>query len=180
MDHSSISQDSVGSSRGNNVTDKVKDIYITPRKHQDTATRIALEAARDPYAIISPGKKQEINLLVYFLEYHKYPLDNASDMREFCNFWIPKHKVYVTEEVLINKVIELHERFLDNKRRTLFSDEDLREWMDKNEEKIYQLSDCLWGIKDDGEYDNGGGDDDPNYEPSNYHQKRIKHRSLAS
>ncbi|GKB80519.1 hypothetical protein Tco_0947414 [Tanacetum coccineum] len=157
MDHSSISQDGV-----------------------DTATRKALEAARDPYAIISPGKKQEINLLVDFLKYHKYPLDNASDMREFFNFWIQKHKVYVTEEVFINKVIELHERFLDNKRMTLFSDEDLREWMDTNDEKMYRLSDCLWRIKDDGGYDNGGGDDDPNYEPSNYHQKRLKRRSLAS
>ncbi|GJU25980.1 retrotransposon protein, putative, ty1-copia subclass [Tanacetum coccineum] len=36
MDHSSISQDGVGSSRSNNVTNEVKDIYITPRKHQDT------------------------------------------------------------------------------------------------------------------------------------------------
>ncbi|GJZ80665.1 hypothetical protein Tco_0645659 [Tanacetum coccineum] len=50
------------------------------------------------------------------------------------------------------------------------SDQDFKEWMNKNEVKIYLLSDCLWGIKDDGEYDNGGGDDDPNYEPSNYHQ----------
>ncbi|GJT15774.1 hypothetical protein Tco_0874480 [Tanacetum coccineum] len=180
MDHSSISQDGVGSSCSNNVTDKVKDIYITPRKHQDTATRIALEAAIDPYAIISPGKKQEINLLVDFLEYHKYPLNNASDMREFFNFWIQKRKVYVTEEVFIDKVTELHERFLDNKHRTLSSDQDFKEWMNKNEVKIYLLSDCLWEIKDDGEYDNGGGDDDPNYEPSNYHQKRIKRRSLAS
>ncbi|GJS87079.1 hypothetical protein Tco_0769715 [Tanacetum coccineum] len=59
MDHSSISQDGVGSSRSNNETDKVKDIYITPRKHQDTATRIALEAARDPYAIISQGRNNK-------------------------------------------------------------------------------------------------------------------------
>nr|GEX00572.1 hypothetical protein [Tanacetum cinerariifolium] len=81
MDHSSISHDGVGCSCSNNVTDKVKDIYITPRKHQDITTRIALEAARDPYAIISPGKKQEINLLVDFLEYPKYPLNNASDIK---------------------------------------------------------------------------------------------------
>ncbi|GKB90671.1 hypothetical protein Tco_0962943 [Tanacetum coccineum] len=36
MDHSSISQDGVGRSHSNNVTDEVKDSYITPRKHQDT------------------------------------------------------------------------------------------------------------------------------------------------
>lgn len=180
MDHSSITQHGAGSSCSKKMTDKVKDIYITPGNHQDTATRIALEAARDPYAIISPGKKQEINLLVDFLEYHKYPLDNASDMREFFNFWIKKREVYVTEEVFIKKVTDLHERFLDNKHRTLSSDEDFKEWMDKNEVKIYRLSDCLWGEKDDGEYDNGGGDDDPNYEPSNYHHRRITRRSLAS
>ncbi|PWA72517.1 hypothetical protein CTI12_AA269550 [Artemisia annua] len=179
MDHSSITQHSAGSSRSKKMTDKVKDIYITPRKHQDIATRIAMEAARDPYAIISPGKKQEINLLVDLLEYHKYPLDNASDMREFFNFWIQKREVYVTVEVFIDKVTELHERFLDNKHRTLSSDEDFKEWMDKNEVKIYRLSDCLWGKKDDREYDNGGGYDDQNYEPSNYHQKRMKRISLA-
>nr|GEY67436.1 hypothetical protein [Tanacetum cinerariifolium] len=110
------------------LEDEVKDIYITPRKHQDAATRIALEATRDPYAIITPGKKQEIDLLVDFLECHKYPLDNARDMREFFNFWIQKHKVYVTEEVFINKVTELHERFFHKKCRTFSSDEDIREW----------------------------------------------------
>ena len=181
MDHSSKKQenDGAGSSGSKKMTYKVKDIYITPRKHQDIATRIALEVSRDPYAVISPGKKQEINLLVDFLEYYKYPLDNASDMREFFNFWIQKRKVFVTEEVFIDKVTELYERFLDNKHRVLSSDEDFKEWMDKNEVKIYQLSDCLWGKKDYAEYDNGGGDDDLNYEPSNYHQKRMKRRSLA-
>ncbi|GJX57195.1 hypothetical protein Tco_0287092 [Tanacetum coccineum] len=135
MDHSSITQDGVGSSRSNKMTEKVKDIYITPREYQNTATRIALEAARDPYAIISPGKnKKSIS---------------------WWTFW------NITNSLT----------FGSKNTRMLSSDEDSREWMDNNEVKIYRLSDCLWGIKDDGEYDNGGGDDDPNYEPSNYHQK---------
>ncbi|CAI9292164.1 unnamed protein product [Lactuca saligna] len=129
--------------------------HSTATKRRRTGLSMGKEKVDDGIAATrtpTPAKKQEINLLMDIIEFYNknrtYPFDDSNDMKMFYKQWIKRRAVYAEEDVMSNKMVELHERFLMNLQKTLSGD-DIEDWMDHTDVKIYRLSYRIWGKKDD-------------------------------
>ncbi|GKE26809.1 ulp1 protease family, C-terminal catalytic domain-containing protein [Tanacetum coccineum] len=109
------------------------DNYSSPTA--DTASR----------TITTWRKVHEITVLKAILEYYnvigKYPFDNESHMQKFYKDWIEWRGVYVDQDVFTNKLVELHQRFFQNKKIIAFGKNVL---MDHYDAEIYHLSHLIW------------------------------------
>ncbi|GJX57197.1 hypothetical protein Tco_0287094 [Tanacetum coccineum] len=110
--------------------------------HADTASR----------TITAWRKVHEITVLKAILEYYdvigKYPFDNESHMQKFYKDWIEWRGVYVDQDVFTNKLVELLQRFFQNKKIIAYG-ENLP--MDYYDAEIYHLSHLIWAQEDDSE-----------------------------
>ncbi|GJT37961.1 probable transcription factor [Tanacetum coccineum] len=97
---------------------------------------------------LSPWKKQEIHILndiiVFYEKYGTYPFDDTKNMGKLYDEWTRRRGFCKNEDVLSNKVVDLHERFLMNITNASFRD-DIESWMDPIEVKIFRLSYRIWG-----------------------------------
>ncbi|GJS02811.1 hypothetical protein Tco_0319319 [Tanacetum coccineum] len=82
---------------------------------------------------LSPWRKQEIHILndiiVFYEKYGTYPFDDTKNMGKFYDEWTRRRSFCKNEDVLSNKVVDLHERFLMNITNASFGD-DIESWMD--------------------------------------------------
>ncbi|GJR62327.1 dentin sialophosphoprotein-like protein [Tanacetum coccineum] len=97
---------------------------------------------------LSPWKKQEIHILndiiVFYKKYGTYPFEDTKNMGKFYDEWTGRLGFCKNEDVLSNKMVDLHERFLMNITNASFGD-DIQSWMDPIEVKIFRLSYRIWG-----------------------------------
>ncbi|KAK1420198.1 hypothetical protein QVD17_21597 [Tagetes erecta] len=135
------------------VTDKSIAEPITPTKLEQFAVPKEVKDGSASRTIIAWKKLHEINLLKSIIEYHNqnrvYPFDDLTHMQKFYKSWIETNGVYIDEEVFSNKMVDLPERFYKNQVKLGTFGANLKAWMPPVEVAIYELSDMIWGNKDD-------------------------------
>lgn len=124
-------------------TVRKKDQFAIPKEVKDGSASRTITAWK---------KLHEINLLKSILEYHNkngvYPFDDSTHMEKFYESWI-ENEAYIDDDVFNNKMVELPERFYKNQVKLGTFGANMKAWMPPVEIEIYELSDMIWGNKDD-------------------------------
>ncbi|PWA72518.1 hypothetical protein CTI12_AA269560 [Artemisia annua] len=130
-------------------------LFVNPSLHQSLTSIESNYYDTASRTITAWRKVHEITVLKAILEYYdvigEYPFDNESHMQKFYKDWIAWRGVYVDQDVFINKLIELLQRFSQNKKIIDFGENVLMDYYDA---EIHRLSHLIWAEEDDSEDSN--------------------------